>query len=100
MNSEPKNPIPQINHSDSVNVPTFGCIVYVSQVEGGIQARVANLADLNCVGASERDALSKIIPAFKQRIIEFMQAETEVPWIDPPAPIRGDEQKRFVPVHL
>ena len=86
--------------SDEVSVPTFGCIVYVSKVDGGVKARVANLAGLESVGGSERDALSKLVPAFKKAIQATLMADEEVQWIDPPLPIGDDEQKRFIPVHL
>jgi hypothetical protein len=82
-------------------VPVFSCIVYVStNAGGGVQARVANLPGLGCTAASERDALGKIIPAFKRRVGELMQSGTPIPWIEPPAPAKPGEQTRFIPVHL
>lgn len=82
-------------------VPVFSCIVYVStNAGGGVQARVANLAGVECTAASERDALGKIIPAFKRRVGELMQGETPIPWIEPPTPAKPGEQTRFIPVHL
>jgi hypothetical protein len=88
------------------DVPTFRCIVYVGKVDGGgTRVHVANLADasgnmIEASGASEREALGKIIPLFKKTVTEFHQGDTEIPWIDPvPDPSSG-EQKRFVPVHL
>ena len=90
----------EITGDAAPNVPTFACIVYVSKCAEGTRARVANLPDLNSVGASERDALSQIIPAFKKRVGELLTAGEEIPWIDPPSPMEQGEQKRFVPVHL
>ena len=81
-------------------VPVFSCIIYVSTNAGGVQARVANLAGIECTAASERDALGKIIPAFKRRVGELMQGGTPIPWIEPPTPAKPDEQTRFIPVHL
>jgi hypothetical protein len=58
-----------------------------------------NLVGLESTGASERDALTKLVPAFKQRVGELVQSGEPIPWIDPPAPKEG-QQKRFIPVHL
>jgi hypothetical protein len=88
-------------HSKPADVPVFNCIVYVSpQAGGGVRARVANLAGLECTAASEREALGKIVPAFKRLVGEQMQSATPIPWIDPPAPAEAGEQTRFIPVHL
>jgi len=88
-------------HSKRADVPVFNCIVYVSQqAGGGVRARVANLPGLECTAASEREALGKIVPAFKQRVGEQMRGETPIPWIDPPNPAEAGEQVRFIPVHL
>ena len=81
-------------------IPVFNCVVYVSPVAGGVRARVANLPGLECTAASEREALAKIVPAFKQRVAELMQSDTPIPWIEPPAPAEPGEQKRLIPVHL
>ncbi len=99
-NSDHKPKLDISSDSDDVNVPTFGCIVYVSKVDGGVSARVANLPDLKFAGSSERDALSKLVPAFKESVRASMMAGQEIAWIDPPLPIEDHEQKRFVPVHL
>lgn len=84
-----------------VEVPVFSCIVYVSKAESGrTHARVANLDGLECDGGSEREALSKLVPAFKQRVAELTASETPIPWIEPPSPKATDEQERLIPVHL
>ena len=101
MNDREQKPTLEIsNDAPPVEVPTFGCVVYVSKIERGVQARVANLAGLEVVGASERDALSKLVPAFKKAVTEYLMAKEEIPWVDPPSPMQSDEQKRFIPVHL
>ena len=83
------------------DVPVFSCIVYVSaDALGGTRARVANLPGLECTAASEREALAKIVPAFKQRVAELVRSETSIPWIEPPLAAEPGEQKRFIPVHL
>lgn len=86
--------------SPTPNVPVFDCIVYIAAIPGGVRARVANLAGLECTAANERQALAKLIPAFKQRVAELLQSNSNIPWIDPPLPRESDEQQRFVPVHL
>ncbi|NND96879.1 MAG: hypothetical protein HKN47_06065 [Pirellulaceae bacterium] len=101
MNSNDEQPKLNISpDAPPVNVPTFGCVVYVSPHDQGVQARCANLADLSFVGATERDALSQMVPAFKKRIADCMQRGEDIAWIDPPATIDSNEQKRFIPVHL
>jgi hypothetical protein len=82
-------------------VPVFGCVVYVSSVPGvGVRARVATLAGLESTAATERDALRKIVTAFKQCVAEHLRCGTAIPWIDPPVPAESHEQQRLIPVHL
>ena len=89
------------DQSKPADVPVFNCIVYVStDAGGGVRARVANLPGIECTAASEREALGKIVLAFKQRIGELMHGKTQIPWMDPPNPAEPGEQKRFIPVHL
>ena len=89
------------NHLNPSDVPVFNCIVYISPDSGGgVRARVANLPGLECTAASERDALSTIVPAFKQRVGELMRSKTPIPWIEPPTPAESEEDTRYIPVHL
>lgn len=81
-------------------VPAFGCIVYVAAVAGGVRARVANLAGIEFTADSERGALAKVVPAFKQRVSQLLAQGDPIPWLEPPAPPESGEQRRFVPVHL
>ncbi len=84
-----------------VEVPVFSCIAYLSKnPTGGVHARVANLAGLECDAGTEREALSKIVPAFKRRMAELTASKTEIPWIEPPIPKADGEQVRLIPVHL
>jgi hypothetical protein len=93
--------LPVSDGSQPVDVPVFSCIVFVcADTDGGVRARVANLPGIQFTASSEREALAKIVPAFKQRIAELLQNETSIPWIEPPAPIEAGEQQRFIPVHL
>ena len=83
------------------DVPVFSCIVYVSPAAGGgVRARVANLAGLESSAASEREALAKIVRAFKERVGELLRGNSPIPWIEPPSPASPGEQQRFIPVHL
>ncbi len=47
-----------------------------------------------------REALAKLIPAFKQQLGELMQSGAPIPWIDPPLDPDPAEQTRFIPIHL
>ena len=83
------------------SVPTFSCLVYLSQDESGNSiARVANLDSLEATGASPRDALAKVCREFKARVRGAYAAGETVNWIDPPAEPLPGEQVRSIPVHL
>jgi hypothetical protein len=87
--------------SQPVAVPVFNCMVYVSKdAAGGVRARVANLPGLEFTAGSEREALGKIVPAFKQRVVELLASKTQIPWIEPPAAAETGEQRRLIAVHL
>jgi hypothetical protein len=84
-----------------VQVPVFSCVAYLfKNPSGGVHARVANLAGLECDAGSEREALSKLVPAFKQRVTELTASNTPIPWIEPPSAKTEHEQVRLIPVHL
>ncbi len=87
--------------SPSATVPTFGCIVYVSSsIDGRVRARVANLCGLAVEAATERDALSQLVPLFRQHVRSRLESGGAIEWIEPPLPIGDGEKKRFLPVHL
>lgn len=82
-------------------VPVFSCIVHVSRsAEGGVQARVANLPDIEATAATERQALAKVVGQFKERVGELLRLGQPIPWIDPPLPLGPDQQQRLIAVHL
>lgn len=95
-----------ITGAKPVNVPAFTCIVYVSsavdsgQADAGVTARVANLGDIQFTAPTERDALSKIVPAFKERVTQHLSKNEPIPWIEPASPMESYEQERLLPVHL
>ncbi len=84
----------------SAPVPVFSCVVYLSGTGPGVRARVANLEGLECRAATEREALSRIVTAFKRRVAELLQNDQPIPWVEPIAEAEPGEQKRFIPVHL
>lgn len=82
------------------DVPVFNCTVYVSSGPDGVRVRMANLTGLDCTAVGEREALGKIVSAFKLHAAELVRKGIPIPWIDPPLdPIPGEET-RYIPVHL
>ena len=86
--------------SQPIDVPSFICVVYLSTTVDGVLARVANLAGIEITAATERDALAKVVPAFKERVSSALTDEGKVDWIEPPLPIKDDELERLLPIHL
>ena len=84
----------------SQDVPTFNCIVHVSSTPEGVKARVANLDGIEFVAYDERTALSKVVPAFKAKVQQFLNDQVAIPWQEPPHAVEDGEQARFIPVHL
>lgn len=81
-------------------VPVFNVVIYVSQQDGKVIARVANLPNIEFTASSEPMALKQTITHVKQQLAKWHGAKETIPWIDPvPAPSEG-EQERLVPVHL
>ena len=85
---------------DSADVPSFGCVVYVSHQEGVVRARVANLAGIEASGADQRAVLGQIVATFKAAVSSALAEGSTPDWIDPPAAKRDGERKLFLPVHL
>ena len=84
------------------SVPVFNCRVIVAQRDaaGKVVARAAELADLSAVGDSDREALQRLIAAFKAKMAAHVAAGEEIPWLKPgDAPLPG-ERELFVAVHL
>ncbi|GAA5507372.1 hypothetical protein [Novipirellula caenicola] len=85
----------------SADVPTFGCVVYVSTLpDGRKKGRVANIEGIEQIAGSERELLQRIVPTFKKTVSDYLAAGESIPWVDPMPAIAADEQKRFLPVHL
>jgi hypothetical protein len=82
--------------------PVFNCVVHLARRgDGGmIVARVANLAGIEAEGKTERDALARVVPAFKAAIAAQLAAGQEIPWIATPAAPAQGETQRLIAVHL
>ena len=97
-NSQP-NSLPL--SESSASVPTFTCLVYLSQDESGATiARVANLDSLQATAATPRDAMARVCREFKERVRTAYAAGEPIAWIDPPEAPKPGEQVRSSPVHL
>ena len=86
--------------STPMDVPVFNVVIYVSQQDAKVLARVVNLPDLAFTASSEPMALKKAITEVKSRLAAWHGASETIPWIDPVPKPNEDEQQRFVPVHL
>ncbi len=84
------------------SVPVFNCVVNVGPADAGglIVATVANLPDLAGRGKSEREALAKVVPLFKDAVARLHAAGKPIPWIDPPTPPLPGQVQRLIAVHL
>jgi len=83
------------------SVPTFACLVYLSQDESGTSiARVANLDNLQATGVSPRDAMMRVVREFKERVRGAHAARETIDWIDPPMEPKPGERVQSIPVHL
>ena len=83
-------------------VPVFNCRVIVSPPDaaGLVMARSAELEGLSVTAASQREALQKLVAAFKTRIAEYVARQEEIPWIRPGEKAQAGEQELFIAVHL
>ena len=83
-------------------VPVFNCRVIVSprDSEGNITARAAELEGLTAVGSLEREAIQKLVTAFKAHVAAIVKAGGEIPWRRPGDALQPGEKEFFVGVHL
>jgi hypothetical protein len=83
-------------------VPVFNCRVIVSprDTNGKIIARAAELANLSVVADADREALQKLVAAFKTRMAAHVAAGEEIPWVRPGEKPQPGEKELFVAVHL
>ena len=83
-----------------IEVPVFNVVIYVSQQDGKVLARVANLPNMEFTASSEPMALKQTITHVKQQLAKWHGAGEVIPWIDPVPAANEGEQERLVPVHL
>ena len=98
--SNDSQPIRQRLPTVPPSVPVFNCVVHLHRDQGYVQGRVANLPDLVCTAATERDLLAKVVKEFKRVIRDYTEKDAPIPWIDPPNAKEPNEQTRLIPVHL
>ena len=96
------DPKPSVSLSTvPANIPVFNCIVLVQRDSSGtVTGRVANLPDLVCTAATERDLLAKVVKEFKHRLKQLTDEGVAIPWVEPPTLKETNEQTRMIPVHL
>lgn len=84
------------------SVPVFNCRVIVSprDADGKVVARAAELAELLAAGETDREALQKVVAAFKAKMTAHVQAGEDIPWIRPGDTPQTGEREYFVAVHL
>jgi hypothetical protein len=83
-------------------VPVFNCRVIVAPPNdaGLVVARAAELEGLSVSAQSQREALQKLVAAFKARMAEHVAKQEEIPWIRPGDKAQPGEQELFIAVHL
>lgn len=86
--------------SAPMEVPVFNIVIYVSNQDGRVKARVANLPDLQFEASAEPAVLKAAITTVKKQLAEWHGSGVSIPWIEPPVEQKSDEQQRLVPVHL
>lgn len=86
--------------SQPADVPSFGCIVYLSKSGSGVRGRVANLEGIEVDGSDDRSVLGEVVKQFRRAISEGIASENGFHLIEPPMPKQPGERKVFLPVHL
>jgi hypothetical protein len=83
-------------------VPVFNCRTIVSPRDssGKITACCAELADLSASGDTEREALQKLVAAFKAKMAAHVAAGEEIPWVKPGQTAASGEKELHIAVHL
>lgn len=94
--------LPLFDGHGQSNVPVFDCHVILSFCEAPqtVTARVAKLPDVTGTGGTERDALLDVVRNFKKRMQTHVDKKETPPWLETPITPSGNEQERWIPVHL
>lgn len=85
------------------SVPVFDCHVILTPptvAKSRYLARASKLANIEAEGTTEREALLKVVAAFKAKLLKHHQQKTEIPWLDPPLEPQPGDLERWIPVHL
>jgi predicted RNase H-like HicB family nuclease len=88
--------------TDDGSVPVYDCHVILSppNEQGQIVARAASLPGVTAQGSTERETLRNIVTVFKAKLIEYRDAEMEIPWAEQAESPGPGESERWIPVHL
>lgn len=88
--------------TDDGSVPVYDCHVILSHPneQGQIVARAASLPGVTAQGSTERETLRNIVTVFKAKLIEYRDAEMEIPWAEQAESPGPGESERWIPVHL
>lgn len=88
--------------SPQANPPVYNCRVYVAprNEQGVVQARVAQLADVQAEAVSQRAALAAVVAEFKCVLSDCHARGEQPPWLDAPLPIAPGETEFYIAVHL
>ena len=101
MPAQPDDNSLPLSETSGPRVPTFACLVYLSQDQSGAWvARVANLDGLQVTAATPRDAMARVCRQFKERVRTAYAAGETIDWIEPPEDPLAGELVRSIPVHL
>lgn len=87
---------------ESGGVPVFDCHVIVSPSDerGVVTVRMTRLPDITASGPTEREALQRVVAAFKVLAQEHVTRGEQIPWASEPLKPQDGESERWIPVHL
>jgi hypothetical protein len=97
---DPPTELPVVG--ERASVPVFDCHVIVSLADerGGVTARMTRLPTIIGSGPTEREALQKLVAAFKAAAQGYLSRGEEIPWTDEALVPDEGESERWIPVHL
>jgi hypothetical protein len=86
----------------SPSVPVFNCVLHVApaSAEGVVVARAANLAGIEGIGRSQREAIAIAVAAFKAAVAGYHARGEVIPFVPSPARPGPGETERLIAVHL
>lgn len=83
------------------DVPVYDCHVLISgpDASGLFTGVVTTLPEIQGTARNERDLLRKLTADFKARIKQYRENNQDIPW-QPRQQPEGEQQQRWIPVHL